>query len=188
MSTNSIEEKSIKNMSGIIKDILSFAIPIGAAYIILTFVIFVSVVQSGSMMPTLKVGNTVFYNRLSYMRSAPQRGDVVVFYSDEFQKYFGKRIVGVPGDTISFKDGYVIINGRYYDETAYIPRGVKTNCIKEFTVPDGFYFMMGDNRENSNDSRYWDEPFIPIEKIYGKYMGKIGFSIQGIFRSIFGRM
>ncbi len=179
ISTMSKKEKNeLIRAPGLLWDVLSFVVPIAAAYIILTFVIFVSVVQSGSMLPTLKVGNTVFYNRLAYIRSAPERGDVVVFYSDEFGKYFGKRIIGMPGDKISFKDGYVMINGRYCDETAYIPQNMETNCTKEFVVPDGCFFMLGDNRTNSNDSRYWDEPYIHYTKIYGKYMGQIDFSIQ----------
>ena len=172
------EKKELLRGPGIVWDILSFIVPIATAYIIFTFIVFLSVVQSGSMEPTLRVGNTVFYNRLAYIKKPPQRGDIVVFYSDEFGVYFGKRIIGVPGDNISFKDGYVMINGQYCDETAYIPQSIETNCVKTFTVPEGCYFMLGDNREDSNDSRYWENPYIPFEKINGKYMGQIDFSIQ----------
>ncbi len=163
---------------GLIKDVIPVAIPLLVFYLILKFVVFLSVVQSGSMVPTLGVGNTVFYNRLAYVNNAPQRGDIVVFFSDEFGVYFGKRIIGLPGDEISFKDGYVVINGQYCDESAYMPANVETNCTKTFTVPDGCYFMLGDNRENSNDSRFWENPYIPFEKINGRYLWQIDFSIQ----------
>ena len=154
-------------------EVMSFAIPLIAAFAILTFVIMLSKVQSGSMEPLLRTGGTVIYNRLAYALKEPQRGDVVVFYSDEENGYLGKRIIGLPGDDIEFRDGYVVINGQYCDESAYIDDSVETNCIKEFEVPEGCYFMLGDNRENSKDSRYWEEPYINKDRIVGKYMGKI---------------
>ena len=172
------EKKSILKGPHIIWDILSFAVPLVAAYIILSYIIMVSVVQSASMEPKLPVGNTVFYNRLAYVDAEPQRGDVVVFFSQEYGEYYGKRIIGVPGDVIQFKDGYVVINNQYCDETAYISSEIETNCSKEFEVPEGCYFMLGDNRELSKDSRYWNNPYIPKECIIGKYMGQIDFSFQ----------
>ena len=72
----------------------------------------------------------------------------------------------------------MVINGQYCDETAYIPSDVETNCSKEFEVPQGCYFMLGDNREVSYDSRYWNNPYISKECILGKYMGQIDFSFQ----------
>ncbi|MCR4904042.1 MAG: signal peptidase I [Butyrivibrio sp.] len=172
------EKKDILKGPDIIWDVLSFGVPLAAAFFVLSFVIMVSVVQSESMDPVLKVGNTVFYNRLAYINSEPQRGDVIAFYSQEYGAYFGKRIIGVPGDVISFKDGYVVINNQFCDETAYIDTDVETNCTKTFEVPEGCYFVLGDNRENSNDSRYWQEPYISADMIKGKYMGQIDFSFQ----------
>ncbi len=172
------EKKDLIKGPHVAWEILSFATPLVAAYIILSYVIMVSVIQSGSMAPTLPVGNTVFYNRLSYVRGEPQRGDVVVFFSEEYGSYFGKRIIGLPGDTIRFKDGYVVVNNQFCNETAYIASDLETNCSKEFVVPEGCYFLLGDNRERSNDSRYWDQPYISREKIIGKYMGQIDFSFQ----------
>ncbi|WP_049945085.1 signal peptidase I [Butyrivibrio sp. AC2005] len=172
------EKKDIMKGPHVVWDILSFAVPLLAAYIILTYVIMVSVIQSGSMEPTLDVGNTVFYNRLAFVNHEPSRGDVIVFYSDEYASYFGKRIIGLPGDKIRFQDGYVVVNDQFCDETAYIPSEAETNCSKEFEVPEGCYFLLGDNRENSNDSRYWQQPYISRDKIMGKYMGQIDFSFQ----------
>ncbi len=87
------EKKDIMKGPHIVWDVLSFAVPLLTAYIILTFVIMVSVIQSGSMQPTLDVGNTVFYNRLAYVNHEPSRGDVIVFYSDEYSSYFGKELL-----------------------------------------------------------------------------------------------
>ena len=159
-----------------------------AAYVILSYIIMVSVIQSGSMEPTLDVGNTVFYNRLAYVNSEPQRGDVIVFFSEEYNSYFGKRVIGLPGDKITFKDGYVVINGQYCDESAYIDPEIETNCSKEFEVPSGCYFLLGDNRELSNDARFWNQPYIEKRLIAGKYMGQIEFSFQyDIIERFFGK-
>ena len=182
------EKKDILKGPHVIWEILSFAVPLLAAYIILTYVIMVSVVQSGSMEPKLGVGNTVFYNRLAYVNSEPQRGDVIVFFSEEYSSYFGKRVIGLPGDKISFKDGYVVVNGQYCDESAYIDPDIETNCSKEFEVPSGCYFLLGDNRELSNDARYWNQPYIEKRFIAGKYMGQIEFSFQhDIIERFFGK-
>ena len=104
----------------------------------------------------------------------PQRS---YFYSEEYNKLFAKRIIGLPGDHIQFRDGYVVINDQYCKED-YLDKEIETNCTKEFTVPDNCYFMLGDNREKSNDSRYWKNPYIVRNDILGKYMGQYDFSIQ----------
>ena len=177
-----------------IGEIIIFVFPVIAIYIIFTYVIAVTVVQSGSMEPILKIGNTVFYNRLAYRNELPRRGDIVLFYSDEYAAYFAKRIIGIPGDTILFENGQIYINGKLFDESDYIEDNVKsygmivlknttTNELTSmgqdfFVVPSNSYFMMGDNRENSDDSRYWDNPYIPYEKIIGNYVGQIDFSFQ----------
>ena len=81
-----------------------------------------------------------------------------------------KRVIGVLGDVISFKDGYVFINNEMLDESAYIPHTVKTNSEKQFVVPEDCCFVLGDNREKSLDSREFENPYIPRSDIQGKYM------------------
>ena len=173
-NTESNQIKS-KNM---VKECISFFAPLLIAYILLTKVIFISVILSGSMEPTLKVGNTAFFDRLAYINSEPQRGDVIVFYSEEYGECFGKRIIGVPGDHISFKDGRVLINSEYLNESAYLETDMRTDGYREFNVPDGYYIVMGDNREYSCDSRHWKKPYISKESIKGKYIWQIDFSIK----------
>ena len=172
-------------IKGIFTDLLSFAIPVITIYIVVTYIISVGVVQSGSMEPTLPVGNTTFDNRLAYIKNEPQRGDIVTFYSEEFHNYFAKRIIGIPGDKIEFRDGYVVINGVYADESSYLDSDVETNCTKTFEVPENCYFMLGDNRLYSIDSRYWKQPYINKKDFVGMYIGQIDFSFErDVFRTL----
>ena len=127
-------------------------------------------VASGSMEPTLKTNNYCFYNRLAYKHHAISRGDIICFNKDNLT--MSKRVIGLPGDTISFADGYVIINGVKAEES-YLNEDIETNCTKTFEVPEGAVFVLGDNREDSYDSRFWESPYVPIKSIYGKYMGQI---------------
>lgn len=132
------------------------------------FVVQFTHVESGSMEPTIMTGDFTIVNKLSYVNKEPQRGDIVAFRSDEYNRYLLKRIIGVPGDNIEFHDGYVYINGLICDESAYLSDEIETNCDKSFTVPDGSYFMMGDNRENSTDSREFKSPYISRTDIIGR--------------------
>ncbi|MDC7294632.1 signal peptidase I [Butyrivibrio sp. DSM 10294] len=159
--------------------ILRIVIPAIGVYIIVNHVIAITNVASCSMEPKLNVGNTAVYNRLAYRKSEPLRGDVIEFWSDEYGKIFAKRVIGVAGDKIEFHNGFVYINGLKADESAYIGVNVETNSNKTFTVPDGYVFVLGDNRENSLDARYWNEPYISCDRIIGKYIGQLPFALPG---------
>lgn len=148
------EEKSIK------KEILSWVkIFVGAfivAYILSNFVIVNARVPSGSMISTINVGDKVIGFRLSYLFSDPKRGDIVMFNAPDKEKtIYIKRIIGLPGDLIKIEDNKLYINGELYEED-YIKNGWN-GMTGTFTyeVPKGEYFMMGDNRDHSNDSRAW---------------------------------
>jgi signal peptidase I len=112
------------------------------------------------MQPTLQVKDRVLVNKLSYDLHDVHRGDVVVFErppgETEKIKDLIKRVVAVEGDTLTLQDGKVLVNGKAVDEP-YVPEGAETVNICAFTgtvkVPDGHVFVMGDNRENSKDSR-----------------------------------
>ncbi len=161
-----------------IQDILRIGIPLLIVLIVLHYIILGTTVMSGSMEPNLKVGNTAVYNRLAYRNSQPQRGDIVIFWSEAFEKYFAKRVIGITGDNIEFHNGDVYINGQQADESEYLTDDVKTYSDKTFVVPEGKVFVMGDNREYSYDSRFWEMPFVDVSEIKGKYLGQIGFSIK----------
>lgn len=130
-------------------------------------------VASGSMEPTLMTGDYMVVNKLAYVVKDIKRGDIICFWSKEGGKYYTKRVIGIEGDQIEFHDGYVFINGLKADESSYIPEGVETNCLKTFEVPEGCVFVLGDNRENSFDSRFFENPYISEHDIMGKYLGTI---------------
>lgn len=113
-------------------------------------------VDGVSMDPTFKSGEIAIMNRTSYSKSEPQRGDVVAvkYPGDPEHKRYVKRVIGLPGEEVSFSDGKVFINGKELKEN-YLPEGLTTDSDKNWTVPAGSYFCMGDNRLNSNDSRYF---------------------------------
>lgn len=132
-----------------------------------------TVVASGSMEPTLMTGDMNVFNRLAYIQNDVQRGDIITFWSKENNEQMSKRIIGVAGDHIEFHDGYVFINGLLADESQYLDEDVETNCSKSFDVPEGCVFVLGDNRENSIDSRFFANPYISEEDIIGKYLGTV---------------
>lgn len=145
--------------------------------IIFVYVIFnISFVTSGSMEPTIKEKELTITNRLAYTVKDPGRGDIVICRAGDQNELMLKRIIGLPNDEISFVDGYVFINGVICDESAYLKSDVETNCTESFTVPEGCYFLLGDNRENSNDSRHWNNTFVKRENLIGKIIFHINFN------------
>lgn len=122
-------------------------------------------VQGHSMLPTLHEGEYLIINKLSYTFDEPRRGDIIVlhFPRDRSREYI-KRVIGVPGDHIEIREGTVLVNGVPLDEP-YI-NGTAAYRSASWTVPQGQYFVMGDNRNNSSDSRSWS--FLPRADIVGK--------------------
>jgi len=167
-------------------------------------------IPSASMVPTLHVGDFILVNKFAYgfrlpvahtkivPVGEPQRGDVVVFrFPEQPSVDFIKRIVGVPGDRIQYRDKVLYINGKRMDQQVlghyngpYVPDAVEAlehldkvehhilrvpgqgnlnfppQANQVVVVPEGRYFVMGDNRDNSNDSRYWG--FVPEQNLVGK--------------------
>jgi signal peptidase I len=128
-----------------------------AAVLIRSFVVQPFYIPSGSMEPTLNVGDRVLVNKLSYDVHAVHRGDIVVFKKPPSDTTPGvkdliKRVIGLPGENISGRDGHVFINGHELAEP-WLPKGVTTAPFPTTVIPPGDYFMMGDNRGDSADSR-----------------------------------
>ncbi|NFI57876.1 signal peptidase I [Clostridium botulinum] len=133
------------------------------------FLIYTVWITSGSMIPTLEVKDRLVATRVHNPENL-NRGDIVIFDSDELKEILIKRLIGLPGDHIEIKNGIVSVNGEQLVEDY-----VKNNedCDRIFDVPEGEYFFLGDNRANSDDSRYWKNPYIKSEKIQGKAKVKI---------------
>ena len=139
------------------------------AFLIDTFVIVNAQIPSGSMENTIMTGDRVFGNRLAYKFSDPKRFDIIIFkYPDDESQLFIKRIIGLPGETVEIHDGNIYINA---SDTPLEDVDIKEpmeGSFGPYTVPEGCYFVMGDNRNNSRDSRYWENTFVSEDEILGK--------------------
>lgn len=172
MNENSMELEGKKKKDGFFD---SLVVAVVIAMIIKGVFLQTYTIPSGSMYDTLEIGDFILLNRLAYVLDAPKRGDVVVFeYPLEPRKDFIKRIAGAPGDRIKLVDKVLYLNGEPLEEkyrkingeTPYPAQVSPKDNFPEFTVPEGKYFMMGDNRDNSYDSRFWG--FVDKSKIKGK--------------------
>ena len=183
--------------SSLLETVLIVAVALGLALGIQAVLVKPFRIPSGSMLPTLDIGQRVLVNRLGTHFGDPVIGDILVFHppasaeaSDgqqcaagvhqdqpcptpglkEAKVNFIKRVVGVPGDRIKVRNGHVIRNGKLQKEsfistTCNGGAGNACNLAREITIPKGHYFMMGDNRGESDDSRYWGP--IPKKWIIG---------------------
>lgn len=129
-------------------------------------------IPSESMQNTVMVGDRLYGNRLAYKFGEPERYDIVIFrYPDDESKIFIKRIIGMPGETVTIKnDGVYINDAEEPISEDFCPEMPDYSMVEgcSWTVPEGCYFMMGDNRNHSGDSRYWMKPFVAKEKILAK--------------------
>ena len=153
-----------------IKDwIVSIAIAVVLAFFIRYFIVELYLVDGPSMRPTLQSAERVVVNKFIYRFRPPERGEILVFrYPRDPSRDFIKRVIAVPGDTIEIRDGRVYVNAALLNEP-YILSKTRGNYPLA-TVPDGHIFVMGDNRNNSEDSRFADVGFVPFDLIKGKAM------------------
>lgn len=157
------------------KEIISWIQIIAAAVVIAlvlnNFIIANSRVPTGSMENTIMSKSRVIGSRLSYINSDPERGDVVIFkFPDNRDIYYVKRVIGLPGETVDIVDGKVYINDSDAPlDESYLPEPME-GSYGPYTVPEGCYFMMGDNRNNSLDARFWKNQFVPKKDIMAKVL------------------
>lgn len=134
------------------------------ALLINKFLIFKVEVPTSSMEPTIKVGEKFLVTKV-YNFNNLKRGDIIVFKNKEKNEIMIKRLIGLPGDEIDVRGNELYINGEFIQED-YVKN--PDGFFGEFKVPGGKYFFLGDNRKNSADSRYWEDPYIPKEDIKGE--------------------
>jgi signal peptidase I len=142
------------------------------AILVKTFLVQAFYIPSPSMTPTLQVDDRVLVNKLSYDLHGVHRGDIIVFKSPQpaAEKDLIKRVVGLPGDTVEGRDGHVVVNGQELKES-YLPAGVQTGTFGPVTITPKHYWVMGDNRPNSSDSRVFGA--IPESLIIGRAFVKV---------------
>lgn len=157
------------------KEIISWLQIIVAAVVIAlvlnNFVIANSRVPTGSMENTIMSRSRVIGSRLAYLKDDPQRGDIVIFhYPDDESIYYVKRVIGLPGETVMIEDGKVYINGSDTPlDEPYLAEPME-GSYGPYTVPEGCYFMLGDNRNNSRDARFWENKYVKKDKIIAKVL------------------
>ncbi len=183
--TGSIEKTPMPAKKALRELLEALITAILVAFVLKAFIIQAFRIPSGSMIPTLLVGDQILVLKMAYgihnpvnglylaHFHGPQRGDIVVFrYPFDETKDFIKRVIGLPGDHIQVKDKIVYVNGKPMTEpyTQYLHPDEKDvprrDVMGDTVVPPGQYFVMGDNRDDSYDSRYWG--FVKRDKILGR--------------------
>ena len=164
---NSISEEK-KSTGEEVKDwVISIVAAFVVAMLIRTFIVELYVVDGPSMRPTLQHEERLVVNKFIYYVRNPQKGEVVIFrYPRDTSRDFIKRVIATAGDTIEIKEGFVYVNDQLLRED-YILEKTHTEYPK-VTIPEGTIFVMGDNRNNSEDSRFPDVGFVPLNLVKGK--------------------
>ncbi|MBR5375820.1 MAG: signal peptidase I [Lachnospiraceae bacterium] len=155
----------------IIREILEWVGVIVAALVISfavnTFLIVNATVPSSSMEKTIMAHDRIIGSRLSYLFKDPERGDIIIFKNpDDEEVLYIKRLIGLPGETVEVYDNSVFVDGKkLYEPYLEVPT---LGEFGPYKVPEGCYFMMGDNRNDSADSRYWTHTYLTRGGIVGK--------------------
>lgn len=142
------------------------------ALVIRTFIVAPFKIPSGSMRPTLIEGDRILVSKFLYHFREPQRGEIIVFrFPDNPKRPFIKRLIAVGGDRVEIRDSHIVINGQpsgsaVVQETTYYNQGEFGQAQHVLEVPDGMYYVLGDNSSSSHDSRFWG--FVPRRLLIGK--------------------
>mgnify|MGYP006281240437 CR=1 FL=1 len=153
-----------------IEGVKTLALSAVLAFGVRTFVAEARYIPSTSMLPTLQINDRLIIEKVGYRFSSPERGDIIVFSPTQelkrqgYHDAFIKRVIGLPGETITVRGGIVHVNGEPLSEK-YIADEANYH-FGPVTVPDDHYLVLGDNRNNSYDSHYWG--FVPRDNIIGR--------------------
>ena len=172
-----MNENLKKQIKEIFAWVLTIVLAIVAAKIINNYVIIKAEVPTGSMEHTIEVDDCILGYQLAYVFSEPERGDIVIFpYPDNPEVTYVKRVIGLPGETVEIKNGAVYIDGEPIAEP-YLKEEMRGE-YGPYVVPEGSYFMLGDNRNSSQDSRKWTNTFLKEEDIMAKVLFRYSPSFQ----------
>lgn len=158
-----------KFTKGFFKAAASYMLIVATVFILFKTVLMISVVPSGSMEYTIMTGDILISTQYDVKKEEDiHRYDILIFIPpDEPDVVYVKRVIGLPGETVEVKEGSVYVDGVEIDDSfVKSPMNRKGDGIYE--VPEGCYFFLGDNRNNSRDSRFWDQKYVPLENIMGK--------------------
>lgn len=166
-----MEEKRNSRMGYLIREwIIPIATALVLAWIINTFVVFRIEVPTGSMIPTINKDDKIFVLK-AYNKDNFKRGDILVFESEELADEDGndmlliKRLIGLPGEHVELINGVLLVDGVQIEEP-YVVNDFMFNAV--FDVPEDHLLFLGDNRQTSNDARYWVNPYISKDEVIGK--------------------
>lgn len=170
-----MDRQKLKNLVIEVKD---SAISLFLVIFVMVFIVSQNEIPSGSMIPTLNIKDRIMVSMVPYYYRSPKRGEIVVFNGPNHEKWI-KRVIGLPGETIDIVKGNIYINGKILDESKYLcEEGISslnpvlsTVVTYPYSIPRGFYFLLGDNRLESNDCRYMGA--IVESQITGKALCRI---------------
>lgn len=152
--------------------LVSIIVAVALAFCIRTFIVEPYMVEGSSMYPTLVNHERLLVNKFTYFVSDPQKGEIIVFrYPKDESRDFIKRVIATAGDTVEMRSGKVLVNGTEIDEPytwKEDPKGPNLSDYRKSVVPEGHIFVLGDNRNNSEDSRFADVGFVPLDLVKGK--------------------
>lgn len=166
------KEKKDNFLKELFEYVKMIAIVVVTVLIVNQFILINARIPSESMANTILAGDQIFGNRLAYLFDDPERYDIVIFkYPDDRSQYFIKRVIGLPGETVTIVDGDVYVTTAEGEEIlvedSFLPEDAN-GSYGPYEVPEGSYFMLGDNRNWSKDSRYWNNTYVPEDDILGK--------------------
>lgn len=157
----------VLNKKLIIKIVCFYIIAFIVSAIIINRTCGLDYVPSSSMKNTIQIGDNIITNKIAYiLKNKPQRGDIINFIAPDSREKYVKRVIGLPNETIWIRNGIVYVNDVALSEDYVIPF-TEEDC-GPYIVPEGKYFVLGDNREDSYDSRYWMVKYVNADDILGK--------------------
>lgn len=170
-----MEKNTYNTASDVIREILSWVLPFAIALVVTLalkkYILINADVPTGSMENTIMTGDRLIGNRLAYRNKGPERGDIIIFeYPDNESELYVKRVIGLPGETVDIRDGEIYIDNADVpmDEEYLKEEWVVATGDFHFEIPEDAYLVLGDNRNDSWDARYWRNTYVYRDKILGE--------------------